>query len=100
MGRKPKWLMAMIEALEHPELQRPERPRPERQRHSNTTKDNRPRCGAKRRDGRDCRASAVWDRLANKPLQGGRCRVHGGPSTGPRTEAGKAAIAASNRRRA
>ena len=30
----------------------------------------------------------------------GRCRMHGGASTGPRTPEGKTAIAASNRRRA
>jgi hypothetical protein len=38
-------------------------------------------------------------RAQNKPLHGGRCRMHGGLSTGPRTQAGKAAIAESNRRR-
>jgi hypothetical protein len=29
-----------------------------------------------------------------------RCRLHGGMSTGPRSEAGRAAIAESNKRRA
>ena len=38
-----------------------------------------PRCGARRRDGETCRGAA----MAN-----GRCRMHGGPSTGPRTPAG------------
>jgi hypothetical protein len=39
-----------------------------------------PRCRAKRKsDGKQCRAAA----MAN-----GRCRVHGGPSTGPRTPEG------------
>src|SRR5215203_7129006 len=38
-----------------------------------------PRCGAKRRDGAACRAPA----MAN-----GRCRFHGGKSTGPRTADG------------
>ena len=39
-----------------------------------------PRCGAKRRyDGRPCQGPA----MAN-----GRCRMHGGASTGPRTAAG------------
>ena len=37
-----------------------------------------PRCGA-RRDGEPCRGAA----MAN-----GRCRMHGGPSTGPRTPEG------------
>ena len=38
-----------------------------------------PRCGARRRDGERCRGAA----MAN-----GRCRMHGGPSTGPRTPEG------------
>jgi hypothetical protein len=62
-------------------------------------KQQRPRCGAKTRSGRPCRAPAVWDRLHHRP-RNGRCRMHGGLSTGPRTKAGKARIAASNRRRA
>jgi hypothetical protein len=40
-----------------------------------------PRCGAKTRQGTPCRAPA----MAN-----GRCRMHGGKSTGPRTAAGLA----------
>jgi hypothetical protein len=59
-----------------------------------------PRCGARRRDGGQCEMRAVCDRMTGRPLHGGRCRSHGGLSTGPRTLAGKAAIAASNRRRA
>ncbi len=42
---------------------------------------NAPRCGARTRRGVPCRAPA----MAN-----GRCRMHGGKSTGPRTEAGLA----------
>jgi len=42
---------------------------------------NAPRCGAKTHQGTPCRAPA----MAN-----GRCRMHGGKSTGPRTEAGLA----------
>ena len=38
-----------------------------------------PRCGARRRDGGSCHGPA----MAN-----GRCRMHGGPSTGPRTPEG------------
>src|SRR5215203_4783312 len=38
-----------------------------------------PRCGASCRDGQPCRGAA----MAN-----GRCRMHGGPSTGPRTPEG------------
>ena len=37
-----------------------------------------PRCGAKRRDGGSCRQAAMGN---------GRCRMHGGKSTGPRTGA-------------
>lgn len=40
-----------------------------------------PRCGAKRRDGGSCQSPA---------MPNGRCRMHGGLSTGPRTEAGLA----------
>jgi hypothetical protein len=40
------------------------------------------RCGARRkRDGEPCTA---------KPLRNGRCRFHGGMSTGPRTAEGRA----------
>lgn len=49
-------------------------------------------CGAKTRKGTPCQCL---------PEEGKRrCRFHGGKSTGPKTEAGRAAIAESNRRRA
>ena len=48
------------------------------------------RCGAKTRRGTSCQ------RPANK--KNGRCRVHGGASTGPRTEEGRARIAEANLR--
>jgi hypothetical protein len=48
--------------------------------------DNAPRCGAKTRAGTPCRSAA---------MPNGRCRLHGGKSTGPKTEAGRAAIRAS-----
>lgn len=51
--------------------------------------DERPRCGAKCRDGRACRAAAVWRAGDPAPLNG-RCRMHGGLSTGPRTAEGRA----------
>jgi hypothetical protein len=38
-----------------------------------------PRCGARTRSGMPCRGAA---------MENGRCRVHGGPSTGPRTPEG------------
>lgn len=43
--------------------------------------NNAPRCGAKTRKGRKCRAPA---------MRNGRCRMHGGASTGPRTQEGLA----------
>jgi len=55
-------------------------------------KHKRPRCGAKTRKGTPCKAPAVSG--------SNRCRLHGGLSTGPRTEEGRAAIAESTRRRA
>lgn len=55
-------------------------------------KPKRPLCGAKCRDGHPCQAPAV---SAN-----GRCRLHGGLSTGPKTAEGLARIQASNRWRA
>lgn len=59
----------------------------------------RPRCGATTRKGTPCKAAAVW--IAGEPApRNGRCRVHGGLSTGPKTAEGKAAIAAANKRRA
>ena len=42
-----------------------------------------PRCGARTRNGNPCRSAA----MAN-----GRCRMHGGASTGPRTAEGLARI--------
>jgi len=48
-----------------------------------------PRCGAKNRAGCPCRAHA----MAN-----GRCRLHGGKSTGPRTPEGIARSATANTR--
>jgi hypothetical protein len=44
------------------------------------------RCGAKTRAGTPCKRAAVSGRA--------RCPLHGGRSTGPRTEAGRAKIAA------
>jgi hypothetical protein len=46
----------------------------------NLPKTQRPRCGAKTRSGQPCKAQA---------LTSGRCRLHGGLSTGPRTKGGK-----------
>ena len=50
------------------------------------------KCGARARStGQPCVARAMLS---------GRCRNHGGLSTGPRTEEGRSAIAMSNKRRA
>ena len=46
------------------------------------------RCGAKTRRGTPCQ------RPAN--LRNGKCRLHGGASSGPRTKEGRAKIAAAN----
>ena len=47
-----------------------------------------PRCGAKTRLGCPCKSPAMGN---------GRCRMHGGTSTGPKTAEGKARIAAARR---
>ena len=60
-------------------------------------RSERPACGAKTRAGTSCRARVV---LRSDGTLARRCRSHGGLSTGAKTEAGRAAIAASNRRRA
>lgn len=45
------------------------------------TKPWKPICAARTRRGRPCQC---------KPVRGGRCRLHGGASTGPTTAEGKA----------
>ena len=47
----------------------------------------RPRCGARCRDGHPCVAPVVWN-AGEAPRR--RCRMHGGLSTGPRTPEGRA----------
>lgn len=49
---------------------------------------DRPRCGARCRDGHACMAAAVWDAVRDRPANG-RCKLHGGLSTGPKTPEGK-----------
>jgi len=49
----------------------------------------RPRCGARCRDGHACTAPAVWLPGASAP-RNGRCSMHGGLSTGPRSPEGRA----------
>ena len=48
-------------------------------------------CGAKTRAGGCCQVRVEPDKT--------RCRFHGGKSTGPKTQAGRARIAAAQRRR-
>ncbi len=57
------------------------------------------RCGARCRDGHRCRAKAVWDADRDAP-RNGRCRLHGGLSTGPKTSEGRRRIGAAARQRA
>jgi len=70
-----------------------------------TPKSQLPKCGARTRAGGQCRAPA-WRTIVTpsgltarlgKPLNG-RCRMHGGKSTGPRTPEGKARCADAARR--
>ena len=51
-------------------------------------RESRTKCGALTRKGTPCRAPVVWDIIANRP-RNGRCRMHGGLSTGPRTKEGQ-----------
>ncbi len=62
------------------------------------SRKNRGTCGAKTRKKTLCKAPPVWDKIADK-AKNGRCKLHGGLSTGARSEAGREAIRASNRRR-
>jgi hypothetical protein len=60
-----------------------------------TPRRERPRCGARTRAGGTCRGPAVWDHERDQPrTRRGRCRLHGGASTGPRTQAGRDAARA------
>jgi hypothetical protein len=59
----------------------------------------RPRCGARCRDGHPCQAPVVWNAEANAPVNG-RCKVHGGLSTGPKTPEGRQHIGEATRQRA
>lgn len=55
-------------------------------------------CGARTRKGTPCQAPPVWNKLTDK-ARNGRCKLHGGLSTGPKTQHGKDMISASNKRR-
>ncbi|CZJ13973.1 Uncharacterised protein [Legionella pneumophila] len=55
-------------------------------------------CNAKTRKNTLCQAPPVWDNFSDNAING-RCKLHGGLSTGPKSEAGRQAIRESNRRR-
>lgn len=59
-----------------------------------------PLCGARCRDGHPCQARATRDVETGCYVRNGRCRLHGGLSTGPRTAAGKRRVGEAARRRA
>ena len=61
-------------------------------------KSDRGTCNAKTRKNTPCQAPPVWDNLRDCAVNG-RCKLHGGLSTGPKTEMGRNAIRESNRRR-
>jgi hypothetical protein len=63
-----------------------------------TRRTNRGKCGAKTRKGSPCQAPPVWSKSQDKS-KNGRCKLHGGLSTGPKTDNGKEAIRVSNRNR-
>jgi hypothetical protein len=54
--------------------------------------------GAKCRDESGCKAPPVWDRRLDRTMNG-RCRMHGGLSTGSKTQEGRRRVAESNRNR-
>lgn len=58
-----------------------------------------PVCGARCRDGHPCQAKAVWDDTRCS-VRNGRCRLHGGLSTGPKTVEGKRRVGEAARWRA
>src|SRR5262249_50906327 len=59
-----------------------------------------PLCGARCRDGHPCQARATRDEETGCFVRNGRCRMHGGLSTGPRTPEGKRGVGEAARRRA
>ncbi len=71
-----------------PATTQPPSPPPTTKRRGNPALALVPRCGARTRAGCPCRAPAIHGKL--------RCRMHGGRSTGPRTEEGRARIAAAH----
>ena len=98
LGRLPAWerceLTRRVLAERERRMQRERRLRPARIRAGlavlegwRKRKVNRPRCGARCRDGHACRAPVV---LRVDGTLAKRCRMHGGLSTGARSPAGQA----------
>jgi hypothetical protein len=58
-------------------------------------KRERLRCEDTCRDRTSCKVPLVWDGRLDRPVNR-RCRVHGGLSTGPKTQEGRRRIAGSN----
>lgn len=56
--------------------------------HESRWKKNRPLCGARCRNGNACKAKAAVYPRTDNPING-RCRMHGGLSTGAKTEEGR-----------
>jgi hypothetical protein len=77
----PDWIFALLVDVERP-----------------CRKRELPRCGAKTRAGSPCQLRAYREPITRR-IVNGLCRLHGGLSSGPKTPAGRAAIAESNRRR-
>lgn len=61
-------------------------------------RNKRGKCNAKTRKETLCQAPPVWN-ISEDRATNGRCKLHGGLSTGPKTESGKEAIRISNRKR-
>ena len=70
-------------------LERLQRQRERMERGPRPPKSSLPKCGARTRAGHPCGAPA-YRRPGEYEPRNGRCRMHGGLSTGPRTAEGKA----------
>ena len=58
----------------------------------------RPVCGARTRSGKPCQGKPVWDEVNDRP-RNGRCRLHGGLSTGPKSADGRRKVGDAARER-
>ncbi len=83
---RPSSLARTTAAPATPPAVQPTSPPPASKRRGNPNLARIPRCGARTRAGCPCCAPAIHGKL--------RCRMHGGRSTGPGTEEGRARVAA------